>query len=79
MNNRQRAPRQDQAAIRGAREGSNSAPDLAGIEHIDRAQLNAERWRHGLERAPLPGPRGYGDIPNDSRSRHARRDLFEHF
>src|SRR5262245_65626628 len=74
MNHRQRAPRQDHAAVRGAREGRNSAFDLAGIEHVDRTQLNAERRRHGLERAPLAGPRGYGSIPNDGRSRHARRD-----
>src|SRR5262249_46894787 len=56
MTHRQRAPRQDQAAVRGAREGRNGALDLAGIEHVDRAQLNTERRRHGLERAPLAGP-----------------------
>jgi hypothetical protein len=61
----------------GACERRNSALDFAGIEHVDRAQLNTERWRDGLERAPLAGPRGYGDISNDRRSRHARRDLFE--
>src|SRR5262249_48369584 len=32
-----------------------------------------------LQRAPLAGPRGYRGIPNDGRSRHARRDLFEQF
>jgi hypothetical protein len=67
MNHRQRAPRQDHAAVRGAREGRNSAFDLAGIEHVDRAQINAERRRHRLERAPLAGPRGYGSIPKCSR------------
>src|SRR5262249_25772670 len=78
-NQRQRAPRQDHAAVRGAREGRKSALDLAGIEHVDRAQLNTEGRRHGLERAPLAGPRGYGGIPNDGRPRDARRDLFEQF
>src|SRR5215471_1376958 len=79
MNQRQHAPRQDHAAVRGAREGRKSALDLAGIEHVDRAQLNTEGRRHGLERAPLTGPRGYGGIPNDGRPRDARRDLFEQF
>src|SRR5262245_1136934 len=36
INQRQRAPRHDQAAIWGMREGRNSAFDLAGIEHVDR-------------------------------------------
>jgi len=58
---------------------SGSALDLADIAHVDRTQLNPERWRHGLERAPLAGPRGYGNISNDRRSRHARSDLFEQF
>src|SRR6516164_3554377 len=56
MNDRQRAPRQDYASVRGAREGRNSALDLAGIAHVDRTQLNTERWRHRLERAHWPVP-----------------------
>ena len=35
MNDRQRAPRHDQAAIRGARECCDGALDLAGIAHVD--------------------------------------------
>ena len=31
--------------------------------------------RHGLDRAELAGPRGYGGIADDSHSRHAGRDL----
>ena len=77
MNDRQSAPRHDQAAIRGAREGRDGALDLAGVAHVDRAQLHPERRRHGLDGAELADPGGYGGIPKDRRSRHARRDLLE--
>ena len=79
MNERQRARRHDQAAIRSAREGRDGALDLAGVAHVDRAHLHPERRRHGLDRAELPDPGGYGGIPKDRRSRHARRDLLEQF
>ena len=77
MNARQRAPRHDQAAIRGAREGRDGALDLAGVAHVDRAHLHPERRRHGLDGAELADPGGYGGIPKDCRSRHAWRDLLE--
>src|SRR5262249_55401236 len=32
------------------------ALNLAGVAHADRAQLHAERRRHGLDRAQLGGP-----------------------
>ena len=51
MNERQRARRHDQAAIRRARESRDGALDLAGIAHVDRAQLHPERRRHGLDGA----------------------------
>src|SRR5262249_23822886 len=60
------------------REGSDSALDLAGITHVDRAHLHPERRRDGLDRSELARPRGKGGIPNDRRSRYAGRDLFEH-
>jgi hypothetical protein len=42
MNNRRRAPGHDQAAIRTPRERRGRALDLAGIAHIDWAQLNVK-------------------------------------
>ena len=53
MNCRQRAGRQYQSAVAGARESRDAALDLTGIAHIDRGQLNAKRRRHGLDRAEL--------------------------
>jgi hypothetical protein len=55
MTLRYRAGRDDQAAIRGAREGREGAFDLAGIAHVDRGQLDAERRCHGLDCAELAG------------------------
>ena len=77
MRARQRARRHDQAAIRGAREGRDGALDLAGVAHIDRAHLHAERRRHGLDDGELADPGGCGRVPKDRRARHARRDLLE--
>ena len=77
MNERQRAPCHDQAAIRRAREGRDGALDLAGVAHVDRAHLYSERRRHGLDGAELADPLGYGGIAKDRHARHAGRDLFE--
>ncbi len=56
-----------------------SAFDLVRVAHVDRAYLHSEGRRHGLDGAPQADPGGYGGIPNDPRSRHARRDLLEQF
>ena len=77
MKLRRRARRHDQTAIRRAREGRDGALDLAGVAHIDRVDLHPERRRHGLDDAELAGAGGYGGIPKDRHSRHARRDLLE--
>src|SRR5262245_57578851 len=77
MNDRQRAPRHDQAAIRGARERGHDALDLACIAYAEGAYLHPQRRRHGLDGAPLAKPGGQGGIANDRRSRHVGRDLFE--
>ena len=47
------------------------------VAHVDRAQLHSERRRRGLDRAELSDLGGYGGIPNDRRSCHARRNLLE--
>ena len=57
MNRRQSASRYDQAAIRGTREGRDSALDLAGVTHIDRGHC-PDRWRYGLDDTQLATPRG---------------------
>src|SRR5262245_6292203 len=79
MSRRQRAPSYDQAAIRSAREGRDGALDLGRVAHVDRAHLDPERWRRCLDGAPQSNAGGYGCIPKDRRSRHARRDLLEQF
>jgi hypothetical protein len=77
MNRGERAPRRDQAAIRGAREGRDAALDLVGVAQVDRAYLHADRRRHGLDYGELGGASGCEGIPKDRRSRHARRNLLE--
>src|SRR5262249_24363623 len=77
MNDRQRAPCRDQTTVRAPCECRKRALDLAGVAHIDRAQLDCERRRHGLKCAPEANPGRYGGLANDSYSRHAWRNLFE--
>ena len=56
----QRAPRHDQAAIRPACEGRKRTLNLGRVGHVDRAHLDPERRRHGLDRAELTDPSGQG-------------------
>src|SRR5437764_11895526 len=66
----------------GTREGTDSALDLAGIAQSNRAQLDTERRRHGLQSAQLSGARGYRRISKDCNALEVRRDLLqqlEHF
>jgi hypothetical protein len=62
MNHCQRARRQNKTTVRRAREGRDGALDLAGIAHVDRADLHAERRRHGLNDGELADPGGYGGV-----------------
>jgi hypothetical protein len=57
----------------------DGALNLAGVAHIDGVHLHPERWRRSLDDAELGGAGGYGGIPKDRHSRHARRDFFEEF
>ena len=77
MNDRQSAPRHDQAAIRAARESCDVVLNLAGVAYVDRAHLQPERRRHRLDGAELADPLGYGGVTKDRYPRHARRNLFE--
>jgi hypothetical protein len=74
MNHRCHTRGHDQATIRGVREGRDSALDLARIAHVDRSQLHPESRRGALDCAQLAAPRGYGGVPKDRRSCHARRN-----
>jgi hypothetical protein len=51
MDLRQRAGRDDQTAIRLARELHNGALDLLGVAHADRSGLHPEQMGHGLNRS----------------------------
>src|SRR2546421_13007020 len=61
----------------GTREGTDSALDLAGIAQSNRAQLDTERRRHGLQSAQLSGARGYRSISKDCNALEVRRDLLQ--
>src|SRR5215510_11842185 len=58
MNPRQSACRYDQAAVREARKGRDSALDLASVTHIDWGYLRPDRWRYGLNDTQLSAPSG---------------------
>jgi hypothetical protein len=77
MNDRQRARCQDQAAIRGTREGRDAALDLGRVAQVNRTYIHPERRRHGLDYAELASPGGLRRIADDARPAHTRRDLFE--
>src|SRR5262245_38933857 len=77
MNHRQHASRHDQAAIRGTRKGRDSALDLTGVAHVDRANVHSERRRHRLGGAELADSLRQGGVSKDRDTRHARRDLLE--
>jgi hypothetical protein len=69
MNECRSARRHDQACIQGARESGDSAFNLADIAHPDRAQLDAERRRDGLDCGKMRG----------SNRKIPRGDFFEQF
>ena len=77
MHDRQTARRDDQAAVRSAREGRDAALDLGGIVEPDRIHLHPEGWGDGLDGAELSRSAGVGWISQNSRSRHAWGDLLE--
>src|SRR5262249_3250095 len=56
MNHRQPAPGQDQAAIGRAREGRDAPFDVGRVAHVDRAHIDRERGRRGLDGTPLAMP-----------------------
>ena len=61
----------------GAGESSDGPLNLAGIAHVDRADLHADGRRHGLDDGELADSGAQGGIPKHRRSRHVRRDLLE--
>src|SRR5262245_37651580 len=77
MTKRRRALRRDQATVRGPREGCNGEFDLRRLVQVDRTYLDAQRWRHSLDRGELGRASGQGRVPKNCYSGHAWRDLFE--
>src|SRR5262252_2543591 len=77
MNDGQRAACQDQTAVGTACEAGDRSLNLAGVAYVDRTELDAKRWRHGLNCAPQPDAGRYGGIADDCHSRHAWRNLLE--
>jgi hypothetical protein len=77
MDDRSRAPGDDQTIVGALPERCYGAFDLARIPHVDRAQLYAKRWRRALECAELGGPGSYRRFSKDRHTRYARGDLLE--
>src|SRR5947199_10354915 len=70
------ARRNDQAAIRKAREAHDRVLDLGSVTLVvDMTYLNLEQRRHGLDDVELPDPRGHAGIAKHPHSRDALRDL----
>jgi hypothetical protein len=79
MDRCQRASRQYQTSIRGARECRDATLDLRGVAHVDRTHVHSEPWRHGLHDGELTNPGTYVGIPKGRCACHARRNLLEQF
>src|SRR5262245_30373126 len=77
MKYRPRAHGHYQAAIRPLRERRDRPLDLAGIAHVDCAQLYAQGRRRSLDYAELTRSGRNGRFSNDRDPRHAGRNLFE--
>jgi len=77
MSGRPRVCRHDHRAVGGARKSRDRALYFAGVAKIDRGHLHSDRRRHRLDDRELADPSGYGEIPKDRRSGHARCDLFK--
>src|SRR5260370_37845536 len=79
MSRGRRAPRYDQTAIRGTREGRDGSLYLAGVAHVDRAHFHSYGRGHGLDGSELSHSGRIEGISKNSRSLHARLDLLEQF
>src|SRR5262245_40281000 len=71
--------RHDQAAVRGACEGRDTALDLSGIAYIDRSDFDAELRCNCLNDGELADSGTTGGITKHCRSCHAWRNLLEQF
>src|SRR5262245_707240 len=80
MNGGPRASGHDQAAISAIsalRESRDGALNLAGIPHVDRAQLHTQRWPHGLDCGELAWSGRHRWITKNRCSRYAGSDQLE--
>src|SRR5262245_36674520 len=75
---RQRAPSDNETAVRDTSKSRDAALDFGRIANSDRAHSHSERRRHSLNSGELSDPRG-ARISNDCRASHSWRDLFEQF
>jgi hypothetical protein len=78
-NNRRRASCHDQAAVAEASKSRNGALHYGIVAHVDRDNLHAAGWRHGLYDSKLAGSCGYRGIPKDGRPSYVWRNLFKQF
>jgi hypothetical protein len=72
-----RAPRYDQPTVWKTREEGDSTLQLGGVAHVDRAHLNAQRWRSRLERGELAARSSNPGLSKKCHARHMGGDFLE--
>src|SRR5262249_54568008 len=77
MDGREPARGHDQPAVRNARKCRHGLLDLLSDAHVDRAHVDPERWRCGLNDGELANPSSYGWISQHRCARHARCNLLQ--
>src|SRR5262249_26672097 len=77
MNRRRRAAGDDHATVWRLRESRNPALDPGSVAGIDRAQLDAQRRRDGLDHAELGGSGRNGGFAQHRHARDAGRDVLQ--
>jgi hypothetical protein len=60
------------------REGCDDTFDLVRSAQVDWAYLDADRWRHRLDDSELADSLSSASLSENSRARHAWRNLLEH-
>src|SRR6516164_967743 len=79
MSRRPRTRRQYHSSIWGTGEGRDVLLNLGWLTNADRTDVDADRWRHGLDDGELADPRGKSWIAKYHRAGHVWRDLLEKF
>src|SRR5215218_9235643 len=76
MNQRIRTRWHDQPAVRACKSREITL-DFGRVPYVDRAYLQIERRRKGLDNGKLPYPCGYSGVAQDGYSPQARTEFFE--